>query len=54
VSGKPDTEKDMTNPYARYDDRAVDSVEEIKARIRWINEMLKQLQIKTSAKDTKH
>jgi len=38
----------MTNEH--YGDRAGDPVEEIKARIRWNNEMLKQLQFKPSAR----
>ena len=48
------TENDMTNANERYEGRASDPVEEIKARIRWLNEMLKQLQFKTPAKETKH
>jgi hypothetical protein len=44
----------MTNANERYDDWGRDPVEEVKARIRWINEMLKQLQFKTPAKETKH
>ena len=43
----------MTNE--RYGDRASDPAEEIKARIRWLNEMLKQLQSKApTPKETKH
>ena len=30
------------------------AIEEIKARIRWLNEMIKHLQFKTPAKETKH
>jgi hypothetical protein len=37
-----------------YGDRASNPAVEIKARIRCINEMLKQLQFKTPAKETKH
>ena len=44
----------MTNANERYGGWATDPVEEIKARIRWINEMLKQLQFKTPAKEIKH
>jgi len=45
----------MTNANERYEGRATDPVEEVKARIRWINEMLKQLQFKTpTPKETKH
>ena len=44
----------MTNANERYEVWAGDPVEEIKARIGWINEMLKQLQFKTPAKETKH
>jgi hypothetical protein len=44
------TENDVTNANAdaseRYEDWARDPVEEIKARIHWINEILKQLQSK--------
>ena len=55
VSGKPDNGDDMTNANERYEGRATDPVEEVKARIRWINEMLKQLQFKTpTPKETKH
>jgi len=38
----------------RYEDRASDPAEQIEARIRWINEMLKKLQFKTPTKDTRH
>jgi hypothetical protein len=44
----------MTNTNERYEDCAEDRVEVIKARIRCLNEMLKQLQFKTPAKETKH
>jgi hypothetical protein len=55
VSGKqPDNGEDMTNTNQRHEDWAGDPVEEIKAQIRWINEMLKQLKFKTPAKETKH
>jgi len=54
VSGKLTTEKDMTNANERHEDIAEDRVAVIKARIRWLNEMLKQLQFKTPAKETKH
>jgi hypothetical protein len=54
VSGKLTTEKDMTNANERHEDVAEDRVAVIKARIRWLNEMLKQLQFKTPAKETKH
>jgi hypothetical protein len=44
--------------HERYDDWASDpvltTVEEVKARIHWLNEMLKQLQFKAAAKDTIH
>ena len=38
----------------RKDDRASDPAEQIETSIRWINEMIKQLQLKTPAKETKH
>jgi hypothetical protein len=44
----------MTHANERYQDCAEDRVEVIKARIRSLNEMLKQLQFKTPAKETKH
>ena len=44
----------MTKADERYEDRAGEQAEEIKARIRWLNEMIKQLQFKTPAKETKH
>jgi hypothetical protein len=44
----------MTNTNERYEDCAEDRVEVIKARIRCLNEMLKQLQFKKTAKETKH
>ena len=45
-------ENDMKKEH--YEGRASDSAEQIEARIRWIDEMLKQLQFKTPAKETKH
>ena len=44
----------MTNANERSGDWASDPVKEIEARIHWINEMLKQLQFKAPAKETKH
>ncbi len=44
----------MTNAIERHEDGAEDRVEVIKARIRWLNELLKQLQFKTPVKETKH
>jgi hypothetical protein len=44
----------MSNANERYEDCAEDRVAVIKARIRWLNEMLKQLQFKALAKETKH
>ncbi len=44
----------MTNASERYGDCAEDRVEVIKERIRCLNELLKQLQFKTPAKETKH
>ena len=45
----------MTHANPRHDDCAAeDRVEVIKARIRSLNEMLKQLEFKTSAKEPKH
>jgi hypothetical protein len=44
----------MTNANERHDDWDGIPVEILKARIRWINEMLKQLQFKMPAKETKH
>jgi hypothetical protein len=44
----------MTNANERHEDVAEDRVAVIKARIRRLNEMLKQLQFKTPAKETKH
>jgi hypothetical protein len=44
----------MTNANERYEDRAEDRVEVIKARIRCLNELLKQLKFKAPAKETKH
>ncbi len=44
----------MSNANERYEDCAEDRVAVIKARIRWLNEMLKQLQFKAPAKKTKH
>ena len=45
----------MTNASKRYEDCAEDRVEVIKARIRWINEVLKQLNAKTQRpRETKH
>jgi len=38
----------------QYEDRASDPAEQIEARIRWIDEMLKQLQFKTPTKETRH
>jgi hypothetical protein len=39
----------------RYDDRASDPVKEIKARIRWLDEMLKQLKSNVpTPRETKH
>jgi hypothetical protein len=54
VSGTLTLEKDMTNAIERHEDGAEDRVEVIKARIRWLNELLKQLQFKTPVKETKH
>jgi hypothetical protein len=44
----------MTNANERHEDCAEDRVEVIKARIRSLNELLKQLQFKPPAKETKH
>ena len=44
----------MTNASKRYEDCAEDRIEVIKARIRWLNELLKQLQFRTSTNETKH
>jgi hypothetical protein len=44
----------MTNANERYQDCAKDRVEVIKAHIRSLNELLKQLQSKAPAKETKH
>jgi hypothetical protein len=38
----------------RYEDCTEDRVELVKARIRWLNELLEQLQPKMPAKETKH
>jgi hypothetical protein len=44
----------MTNASKRYEDCAEDRIEVIKARIRWLNELLKQLQFRTPTNETKH
>ena len=44
----------MTNANERYEDCAEDRVEVIKAQIRQLNELLKQLQFKAPAKETRH
>ncbi len=44
----------MTNAKERYEECAQDRVEVIKAHIRSLNELLRQLSFKTSAKETKH
>jgi hypothetical protein len=44
----------MPSANERYEECAEDRVEVIKARIRGLKELLKQLQFKTPAKETRH